>query len=208
MVCPLIVSQREAEHRLLAREAAAEGIVLLKMMVFYRSDENSAGIGARKTVKGGLGGEVHERYSVNIEQGLLNAGYKIENTAWMDRYDSHYDQVRAEWKQDVEEKIKGFSPFQVVKMFDVIHANPFRCPASIRILPEELDACETAIYVIGRQAGENFDRKLVKGDWYLDDNEVADIRLLAGHYKKLLVVINCGGLRIFHLWMISIPSVE
>jgi beta-glucosidase len=192
------VSQREAEHRLLAREAAAEGIVLLKNDgVLPIKDEKIAlfGIGARKTVKGGSGGgEVHERYSVNIEQGLLNAGYKIENTAWMDRYDSHYDQVRAEWKQDVEEKIKGFSPFQVVKMFDVIHANPFRCPASIRILPEELDACETAIYVIGRQAGENFDRKLVKGDWYLDDNEVADIRLLAGHYKKLLVVINCGGL--------------
>jgi len=36
------------------------------------------------TVKGGLGsGSVEERYSVNIEDGLKNAGYEITTRKWL-----------------------------------------------------------------------------------------------------------------------------
>jgi beta-glucosidase len=192
------VSEREKKHRSLAREAASEGMVLLKndgVLPIKEKQIALFGVGARKTIKGGTGGgEVHERYSVTIEQGLRNAGYTIKTTSWMDRYDDFFESEKERWKQSVENAIKGFSPLKVVKMFDVIHAMPFHLPLSVPIEDLDLDQSLTAIYVIARQAGEGGDRKLSQGDWYLTENEVNDINLLAKHYKKLLVVVNCGGL--------------
>ena len=75
-------SELELRNRALARRAAAEGFVLLKnqggALPLVSKKIALYGMGARKTVKGGLGsGSVEERYSVNIEDGLKNAGYEI-----------------------------------------------------------------------------------------------------------------------------------
>ena len=65
-------SVRERAHRAIAREAAAEGIVLLENNgVLPMQPQKIAlyGAGSRMTVKGGSGsGDVHERYSVTIEK--------------------------------------------------------------------------------------------------------------------------------------------
>ena len=91
-------TEREIRGRALAYRAAIEGIVVLKNDgVIPVMDKNIAlyGSGARKTIKGGEGsGEVHERYSMNIEQGLLNAGYTITTQDWLERYDSFYNDLR------------------------------------------------------------------------------------------------------------------
>ena len=64
----------------------------------------------------------------------------------------------------VEEKIKGFSPVQSMKMFDVIHEYQKPNPACTPILEDELsDETDTAIYVLSRQAGEGGDRRYEKG---------------------------------------------
>jgi beta-glucosidase len=192
-------SRREQEHRALARKVAAEGMVLLKnkgvlplktkMVALY-------GAGARMTVKGGSGsGDVHERYSVSIEQGLKNAGFQIVNTRWMDRFESKYEADKAAWRQSVEEKIKGYGPLRTMKMFDIIHKNPMPYPSEIEICQDELsDQTDTAIYVVARQAGEGGDRRVEKGDYLLSDVEVNNIKKLAGYYGKLLLVINCGSI--------------
>ena len=86
------VTPRETAHRQLAREAAAEGFVLLK-------NENQIlplakgiklglyGAGAVMTIKGGTGsGDVNERDCVNISQGLENAGYELTSKAWLEAY--------------------------------------------------------------------------------------------------------------------------
>ena len=79
----------ELANRALARRAAAEGFVLLKneggALPLQTRNIALYGMGARQTVKGGLGsGSVEERYSVTIEQGLQNAGYTVTTTAgWM-----------------------------------------------------------------------------------------------------------------------------
>ena len=45
------------------------------------------GAGAVKTVKGGTGsGDVNERHSVTIYEGLTNAGYQITSGQWLDSY--------------------------------------------------------------------------------------------------------------------------
>ena len=65
------VTEWESDNRRLARQVAAEGIVLLKNDGVLPLKEKKIalfGAGARHTVKGGSGsGDMRERYSVNIE---------------------------------------------------------------------------------------------------------------------------------------------
>ena len=192
------VSKREIKHRELARQVATEGIVLLKndgVLPLETRQIALYGPGSRKTVKGGSGsGDVHERHSVTIEEGLKNAGFAFPTTLWMDRFVEKYGADVARWRRDVEEKIKGFGPMQTMKMFDVIHENPMPYPACTPILHDELtNECDTAIYVLSRQAGEGKDRRVEKGDYLLSDVEEESLKILSDHYKKLILVLNCGG---------------
>ena len=192
------ISKREIKNRSLAREVAAEGIVLLKndnALPINVGEVALYGPGSRKTVKGGSGsGDVHERHSVTIEEGLKNAGFAFPTTLWMDRFVEKYEVDVARWRRDVEEKIKGFGPIQTMKMFDVIHENPMPYPACTPILHDELtNECDTAIYVLSRQAGEGKDRRVEKGDYLLSDVEEESLKILSDHYKKLILVLNCGG---------------
>ena len=67
-------SEREKKHKSLARRAAAEGYVLLKnegLLPLQNKNIALYGAGSRRTVKGGSGsGDVYERHSVTIEEGL------------------------------------------------------------------------------------------------------------------------------------------
>ncbi len=193
-------SQREKQHRQLCREVAGEGIVLLKnegVLPLRNKKIALFGAGARMTVKGGTGsGDMQERYSVSIEQGLRNAGFEIVSTRWLDRFDQYYAQKDKIWRQSIEEKIKTYKPWQVQKMFDeVIHVNPLCFPCGDKIQIEDLSAdTDTAIYVVARQAGESADRRFENGDFKLSEEESYNIHSLAEQYEKLLLVINCGGI--------------
>lgn len=191
-------SQREKEHKALARQAAAEGIVLLKndnVLPLAARKVALYGPGSRMTVKGGSGsGDVRERHSVTIEEGLKNAGFSFPTTLWMDRFQAKYDADVSTWRNDLEEKIKGFSPLQTMQMFCFIGEHPMPYPACTPVLTDELtDETDTAIYVLSRQAGEGKDRRVEKGDYLLSDLEIDSLRLLSGHYQKLILVLNCGG---------------
>lgn len=191
-------SQRERDHKALARRVAAEGIVLLKndcVLPLTTKTVALYGPGSRLTVKGGSGsGDVQERHSITIEEGLKNAGFAFPTTLWMDRFKEKYDADMAEWQQDVEAKIKGFTPIQTMQMFDVIHENPMPYPACTPILEDELtNETDTAIYVLSRQAGEGKDRRVEKGDYLLSDIEADSLKLLSSHYSKLILVLNCGS---------------
>ncbi len=191
-------SQREKEHRALARRAAANGIVLLKndgALPIAPGKVALYGPGSRKTVKGGSGsGDVRERMSVTIEQGLKNAGFTFPNTLWMDRFEQKYASDVAAWRSDVEDAIKGYSPIRTMQMFIEIGKHPMPNPTCTAVLEDELtDETDTAIYVLARQAGEGADRRVEKGDYLLSDIEKDSIRLLSDHYSKLILVINCGS---------------
>ena len=114
-------SNREREHRKLARQVAAEGIVLLKndgVLPIQPGKVALYGPGSRMTVKGGSGsGDVRERYSVTIEQGLKNAGFSFPTALWMDRFKEKYDADVSAWRTGVEEQIKKYNPIQTMQMF-------------------------------------------------------------------------------------------
>lgn len=191
-------SQRERDHKALARRVAAEGIVLLKNdCVLPLTTKSIAlyGPGSRMTVKGGSGsGDVRERHSVTIEEGLKNAGFTFSSALWMDRFKEKYDADVSAWRNGVEEQIKKYNPIQTMQMFLFIGEHPMPYPACTPIQEDELtDETDTAIYVLSRQAGEGKDRRVEKGDCLLSDVEEDSLRLLSRHYRKLILVLNCGS---------------
>lgn len=189
----------EQKNRALARRAAAEGFVLLKNEEGALPLKNKKialyGMGARKTVKGGLGsGSVEERYSVNIEDGLKNAGYEITTQKWLNDYDAEYAATYGEYHDMVEEKIAGLTnPMQIIPL---AHSFVYRFPSGRAITAQDVaeSATDTAIYVLMRQAGEGNDRKLEPGDYYLTEIERENLKTVAGAYAHTVLVINVGGL--------------
>ena len=190
-------SQREKEHKLLARKVAREGMVLLKndgVLPIKVGKIALYGPGSRMTVKGGAGsGDVKERHSVTIEEGLRSSGFSF-STLWMDRFEAKYKAALAEWRAGIDEAIKGYSPIRTMDMFIKIGETPRPKPVCTPVLADELtDDTDTAIYVLARQAGEGFDRRVEKGDYLLSDVEAESLKLLSSHYKKLILILNCGG---------------
>jgi len=185
----------ELRSRVLSREAAAEGFVLLENDGILPLKENRValyGAGARMTVKGGTGsGQVRERYSVSIAEGLANAGLTVTTTSWLDRFDKFYSDTYESYRQAQEEKVKGVMEFyRILGMVE-----PFQHPTGIAITKEDIAAsnCDTAIYVLARQAGEGNDRKDIPGDYRLDDIEKENLKAVSEGYKNLIVIVNVGG---------------
>ncbi len=185
----------ELANRALARNAAAEGFVLLENDGTLPLKENKIalyGSGARMTVKGGTGsGAVRERYSVTIEQGLLDAGFEIASKPWLDRFDRFYKDTYDAYCQAQEEKVKGIRDFfQILRTID-----HFRHPTGIPVTAEDVEesGCDTAIYVLARQAGEGRDRKDIQGDYRLDDVERENLEFLSRAYRNFVVIVNAGG---------------
>jgi len=191
-------SQRERNHKALARRVAAEGFVLLKndgVLPLIPCKIALYGPGSRRTIKGGSGsGDVHERHSVTIEEGLKNAGFSFPTTKWMDNFESKYQADIAAWRAQVEKSIEHYKPWDMIKMFDTIHEQPMPYPSCTPVLNEDLtDETDTAVYVLSRQAGEGTDRCVEKGDYLFSDIEIESLKLLSAHYKKLILILNCGS---------------
>lgn len=189
-------TQLELKNRALAREAAAEGFVLLKndgVLPLKGPRVALYGAGARMTVKGGTGsGAVRERYSVNIETGLKDAGYEIATQGWLDRFDAFYADTYEAYRQEMEAKVAGLTNFH-----QILHIiPPFLHPTGVPVTAQDIaqSACDTAVYVLARQAGEGNDRKDVPGDYQLDELERENLRIVSEGYRNLVVVVNVGGL--------------
>lgn len=189
----------ELRNRALARAAAAEGFVLLKNEGGALPLRNKRialyGMGARKTVKGGLGsGSVEERYSVSIEEGLKNAGYEIATQRWLDDYDAEYAASYQAYHDMVEEKVAGLKdPMQILPL---AHSFVYRYPSGRAVTDADVaeSGTDTAVYVLTRQAGEGNDRKLEQGDYYITEIERENLKKLADAYAHTILIINVGGL--------------
>ena len=102
------MSDRERKNRLLARRAAAEGMVLLENdgVLPLKSGAKLAlfGEGARRTIKGGTGsGDVNSRDWVTVEQGLKAAGFEMVNGRDLDALDAAYAEAYKAWEKAIYE---------------------------------------------------------------------------------------------------------
>ena len=188
------VTDRERENLSVAYRAACEGIVLLKndgALPFSTKHIALYGSGAKRTIKGGTGsGEVNERHSVTVEEGLQNRGFTIATEQWLTDYEAFYEEAEAAYKEEKRRRLN------LLKLHDIMQMlfDNFRTPAGPAITPKYLsDDTDSCVYVLSRQAGEGGDRKLEKGDYLLSDEEVEAIRVCAAHYDKFVLAINCSS---------------
>lgn len=199
-------TEQEKRHRELSARAAAEGMVLLEnngMLPLREGDKVALfGAGARHTVTGGTGsGDVHERYSVNIEEGLKAAGFTVTTEKWLDAYDEAEEKGKRAHYTDIYMRAEKLRKEQQdlsleAALVQVYLHTPGYVPAP-GMAPTEKDLEEsdgkTAAYVLVRNAGEGKDRRNLPGDYQLAEEEMESIRFLREHFEKLLVIVNCGG---------------
>ena len=188
------VSQREKDNLDTAYQAACEAMVLLKndgALPFSGKKIALYGAGASMTIKGGTGsGEVNERHSVTILEGLMDRGFEIATHRWLADFHTAYEQAREEHKKERIQKLKHLQGSMMDLLFD-----DFQAPSGRPISEEDVEGSGTdsCIYVVSRQAGEGGDRKAEKGDLYLTEDEETAIRFCAEKYEKFVLVINSGS---------------
>ena len=166
-------------HTQVAREVAAEGMVLLENngVLPLKKGKRVAllGVDSYDALVGGSGsGHVNRQYEVSVYEGLKNAGFRLDT----DQSKAYVDYVEAEKAKQNREF------FWVVPTIAEIAVSQ----AQAEQLAQRNDLC---ILTIGRMAGEGDDRKLEKGDYYLSDLEVQNLENLctAFHARKKPVVV-------------------
>ncbi len=125
----------------------------------------------------GSGGMVNVSKVVGITDGLIDAGVNIDRDllAVYEKWDSEnpYD-LGSGW---------GGEPWSQKEM-----------PLTDDIASAAAKKSVTAVVVIGRTAGEEQDNKLEKGSYYLTDTETEMLRTARRYFKKMVVLLNIGGI--------------
>ncbi len=182
------VNEYEKESAAISLQIALESMVLLENNneVLPLAKEGAIalyGNGIVQPVKGGTGsGAVNNRVvypdgtvidgvaiSSTIKEGFENAGYEIVNAEYLD-----------ELLAALPQSSGGMGGGGLL--------------ADAALTEEQVAAdaalTDTAILVIRRNAGEGSDRKPVAGDWYLSEEEIANIALLTKTFDKTIVLLN------------------
>ncbi|MFB0973926.1 MAG: glycoside hydrolase family 3 protein, partial [Bacteroidales bacterium] len=188
-------------HAQVTRDAAAEGMILLKndgsALPFGSSVKNIAlfGMPSYDYTAGGTGsGNVNKAYTVSLTEGLSNAGYVI-NGDLTGFYEDSKAKQNAENQKKIEAMMKQNPQY---RMFMNLGGSNLEDPElPMKEIDRAAQVSDCAIVTIGRQAGEGADRKNVKGDWELTDKEAAMINDVTAAFrkqgKKTVVVLNIGG---------------
>ena len=189
------VTPQEEAARQVSRQAAAEGMVLLKNdgALPLRPGARVAllGLGARHPIKGGTGsGAVNSRDVISVDQGLREAGFEVVNTDYLDEYDRIYAENRQKWTEDIVAEAGPERSWG--KLYDA-HVR-MTCPLPQIALPEKGWAeAEAVIYVLSRTSGEGADRRDAPGDYYLTAAENDELTTLCAWGKPVVVLLNVGG---------------
>jgi beta-glucosidase len=175
------------DHANITRQAATEGMILLKnsnnALPIPASDKNIAAFGntSYDIITGGTGsGDVNEAYSVSLTDGLKGAGY-ILNQELMDIYDAYI--------KDAKLKRPAAIPFMPQVPLAEMKITP-------QLAAKMASIADIALITIGRNSGEMLDRK-VEDDFNLTSIEKDMIRTVAKAFqskgKKAVVILNIAG---------------
>ncbi len=176
-----------------SRMAASEGMILLKnnstLPLKTKSKVAVFGNTSYDIIAGGTGsGDVNKAYKISVVQGLMNAGFVLDEAL-----DNRYTLYIADEKAK-RPKPRGF--FDVQKPIDELQFIP-------ELIQQKANDADVAVITLGRNAGEGADRKL-ENDYYLSDNEKALIRNVSEAFhtkgKKVIVILNIGGVIEVNSW--------
>ncbi|MBS1744584.1 MAG: glycoside hydrolase family 3 C-terminal domain-containing protein [Bacteroidetes bacterium] len=177
-------------HASIVRQTAAEGMVLLKNndnVLPLKSEKKIAlfGYNGYELITGGTGsGQVNKAYTVSLDEGLINAGYSLSNDMKniYTGYINDYKKANPA-KSFIEEFLKPTPPAP-------------EYAASDDVIQHSVAFGDVAIISIGRNSGENRDRK-VDDDFNLSTAEANLITNVSNAFhaahKKVVVVLNICG---------------
>jgi beta-glucosidase len=174
-------------HALVARRAAAEGMVLLKnkgaALPFASSMKTLAAFGntSYEIITGGTGsGDVNEAYSVSLVEGLKDAGFGVEPNLQK----AYSDYLQAARKKNPPARMFAL-PAPIGEM-----------SINAELAKRMAEATDGALITIGRNSGEGSDRR-IEGDFNLSADEKNLIRTVVDAFhatgKKAVVALNIGG---------------
>ena len=192
-------------HAEVARKAAGEAMVLL------RNEDNTLplasgkkvalfGISALDFVAGGTGsGNVNKAYVVNMKEGLENAGFVVDQPL-MNFYQAQLALNNA------SAALNGGSGRYI--LLGSAKAAEVAIPEAA--INNEARNNDVAVIVIGRNAGEGADRRMVD-DFDLTSIErdlIRDVSIaFHGAGKKVIVVLNVGGVIETNSWKNSVDAI-
>lgn len=184
-----------------SRTVASEGMVLLKndhaLPLTKPSTVALFGNASYDIIAGGTGsGDVVKKYTISLDEGLLNSGFKLQENI----QSAYEDYVKSEnAKKPAPSFMDVFNPF-VIKEMEVKN----------EIITASAANSDVAIITIGRISGESKDRK-VADDFNLTDAEKQTVKTLSESFhaknKKVIVVINAGGVIEMASWRDSIDAI-
>ena len=192
------------QHAQLARQAAAEGMVLLKnnqsALPLSTTDKPIAVYGnyAYEMVTGGTGsGDVNEAYTISLPQGLEAAGLAFD-LSLREQYENYIANEKAK-----RPKLTGWQMF--------LPQEPIaERPLNADDIAEAVKRSSQALITIGRSSGEFHDRK-AENDFYLSENELALIDEVSKAFrqanKPVIVVMNIGGVIEMASWQDKVDAI-
>lgn len=170
----------------MCREAAAEGIVLLKneeKMLPIQPEDNIAIFGRCQIdyyrSGTGSGGAVNVAYSTNLLEGLKNYPWVKLNEKLVQTYEAWikenpFDNGGGGWAAE---------PWHQAEM-----------PLSDELVGEAAATSNKAFVVIGRTAGEDKDNTEEAGSYCLTEDEKAMIAMVAKYFKKVAIIFNVSNI--------------
>ena len=175
------------EMSAICRQAAAEGVVLLKNegLLPLKKQEKTAFFGRVQRnwfyVGYGSGGDVNPPYRVSPMDAVESRG------------DIHYHEILAktyaEWcqKNVPFDGVWGMWPTHYEEM-----------PLDDAFVAQVARESERAVVFLGRAMGESMDNKLKKGCYYLADQEKRLLDQVTAAFEKVVVVIDAGNIIDLH----------
>lgn len=167
----------------LVRSAGEEGVVLLKNdnnTLPYRSDTKLAVFGRCQIdyfyVGYGSGGDVKAPYFVSPIDGLKSCGAVLN-----ERLLAYYEKWCAE--NPVSHGIWGHWPM----CYDEAVLEP-------DFVKEIAAESNSALVIIGRAAGEDRENELIKGSYYLNDEEIKLLDMVTDNFDSVTVWLDCGNI--------------
>lgn len=125
----------------------------------------------------GSGGMVNVSKVIGITDGLLDAGYKL---------DEQLLNAYREWDEQ--------NPFDHGEGWGGEPWSQKEMPLTDELVGGAASRADAAIVIIGRTAGEEMDNKLEKGAFLLSDLEEDMLRRVTSSFDKTVVLLNTGGL--------------
>ncbi len=178
-------------HAKITREAAAEGMVLLKneggTLPYHVNKAELAvyGVTSYNFIAGGTGsGDVNEAYTVSLIDGLQHAGFALNGSL-----SALYTPYVRDWKKtdDARREKEGILA-QAARMPEI--------EVEKSSLAQQAETASMAIITIGRNSGEGGDR-VVDGNFNLAGDEIKLIDDVSSAFhakgKKVAVILNIGG---------------